>query len=480
MAPSPRMRNRVSHRVNKRSKVVAPTVAELRHVLSRHDDESKIDEIGEVDVLRQLFNVLRKKFHPTITQSTRDVLRIRELNVAALQIPDAVVTALPGWLENIGTFWGSWTMHDASVNSSRGSHGRVRQFVEESWAIRDGLSKSMVLWRFSSVALCLAFKQWKPEWLLTDYLMPDLVTAFLSAFGCICTDDAVKKTIHILRSGQRRLSFCEKLSRSETQGRDPHQGEVIYSKLDTLGILFLDDIPDSSFDGERGMSNSDVLHITQYLRSHGITSWLERSGSGQNAIRLLDFSAQNTFLELSNSRCAAGTATDRLEGIMTAPCVTRQEPESTTVSIASRQRGDLAISTNPPYTRQKHGTTPAATTSKLMIHTGNPPAANTVTQGRVQREMAAVTPIGAVECTVAPLSLGACGLPDSIRPTQCAPLLEVSAPSASFGNDWQWEPEAIGPYVQDIRQDRFCWGTDDGLGVGIGESYAGYFWPDNT
>lgn len=54
-----------------------------------------------------------------------------------------------------------------------------------------------------------------------------------------------KKTIHIIRSGQRRLSFCEELSRSETQERDLHQDGVVYSKLETLGILFLDDIPDS-------------------------------------------------------------------------------------------------------------------------------------------------------------------------------------------------------------------------------------------
>lgn len=81
---SPRMPSPVSCRISKRSKAVAPTVAELRNVLSRHDDDSKIDEIGEVDFLWQVFNVLRKKFHPTTTQSNRDALRMRKLDVAAL------------------------------------------------------------------------------------------------------------------------------------------------------------------------------------------------------------------------------------------------------------------------------------------------------------------------------------------------------------------------------------------------------------
>ncbi|KAK8144051.1 hypothetical protein G3M48_006383 [Beauveria asiatica] len=475
------MPSRISYRISKRSKAVAPTVAELRNVLSRHDDDSKIDEIGEVDVLRQVFNVLRKKFHPTTTQSNRDALRIRKLDVAALQIPDAVVAALPGWLENLWTFWGSWTLHNPAFDSSRGSYGGVRQFVEASWAIRGRLSESMVLWRFSSVALCLAFKQWNPDWLLSSYLIPEYVTAFLSTFGCSDTNADVKKTIHIIRSGQRRLSFCEELSRSETQERDPHQDEVVYSKLETLGILFLDDIPDSSFDGERAMSYSDVRVTTKFLRSHHITKWLKTSGAGQNAIRLLDFPVHDTFLELSNSRCAAGTTTDRLEGIIAASRVTRQEPEVTTVSIASRQRGHLAISTNAPYTRQEHGTTPEVTTNKLVLHAGSLPAAtDAVTHGRMQRGIVAVTPDGTVECPLAPLSLGAGGSPESIRRAQCAPLLEFSALSDGFGSDWQWELEAIGPYVQDVRKDRYCGGTDDGLGIGISESYAGYCWPDNT
>lgn len=229
------------------------------------------------------------------------------------------------------------------------------------------------------------------------------------------------------------------------------------------------------------MSCSDVRVTTKFLRTRYITKWLETSGSGQNAIRLLDFPVHSTFLELSNSRCVASSVTDRLEGIIMAPRVTRQESGITTVSIASRQLGHIAISTKAPCTQQEHRTTPEGTTNKLMFRAGSlPSATDALTHGRIQRGIAIVTPDGAVECPLAPLSLGAGGSPESIGRAQCAPLLEFSAPLDGFGSDWRWELEAVGPYVQDVRQDRYCWGADDGLGIGISESYAGYCWPDNS
>lgn len=221
----------------KRGKTVVPTISEAKILFEHYDGATPIDKIADDEFLRGVYNSLRRKFNPVTSSSERDATTICNIDVKNLQMSETVTKQLPGWLEDPRSFW-AYPFEREVFNTGLGLNTNVRNFVQSSWDLYDTLSTLKVLWRFNSVALCLIFMKWKPEWKLSCQLLPKVVTSFLGTFGCTTSPSDIEKTISIIRSGQRRLSFIIKLS-------GPSE-EVLYTTLTALGLLFLDDIPDSS------------------------------------------------------------------------------------------------------------------------------------------------------------------------------------------------------------------------------------------
>ncbi len=223
-----------------------PTISDVRTLCEHYPDATPIDAIADEELLRSLYNTLRKKFHPPKTSSVRRAATIDNIDVEALQIPEPVEKELDRWLDNPRTFWAQpCSVESPPFNTSLGRNANVGIFINSSWDVLDKISSTKVLWRFNCVALCLLFMRWKNGWRLSGQLLPEVVKDFLSTFGCMNDPSAVTKTTFIIRCGQRRLVFFAKLGDIEVPNNEEDDASTHYANMQTLGILFLDDIPDS-------------------------------------------------------------------------------------------------------------------------------------------------------------------------------------------------------------------------------------------
>ncbi|XWX00763.1 hypothetical protein V2A60_008784 [Cordyceps javanica] len=282
------------------------TVEEVQQLLSYYDGASSFDDIPDNPILRRLFGNLRSRFRPETTQSERNVAKLRKTDISAIKLPESVSENWSTWREDRWSFWGAHTFQRDRFDH-QGPVRNVKTFVESSWDLDNKTTSLQILWRFNCVALFLTFCRWKPEWQPSSKIKAALIRDFLSGFGCELSDSNIQKTLSIVRSGQRRLAFCKELSGSN---------ELLNWKMKGLGILFLDCIPDSSFDDARGLRKEDISRSAQFLRSNGIAKWLETSDVGEMAIFLMELPVCHIWLEHQSDKATLdGITRPSLQGM---------------------------------------------------------------------------------------------------------------------------------------------------------------------
>lgn len=240
---------------SKRLKAAALTIGDLRKWSNSLEGTSIIEELPDDEFLRSMYHSLRRKYRPATTRSKLASDTTENCHDGRLGIPASVSRDLPRWLNDPWIFWQSSGFQREAFDANSDPSVNIGTFVQTSWDLIDKLTSFKVLWRFNSVALCLKFMQWKPEWRITARIRTAWFKDFLSDFGCPTTSKDIHKTMSIIRSGQRRLSFCLVLAQQGNHHGRPGDMASLESldnvqalaQLDTLGLLFLDSVPDPRY-----------------------------------------------------------------------------------------------------------------------------------------------------------------------------------------------------------------------------------------
>ncbi|EJP62013.1 uncharacterized protein BBA_09061 [Beauveria bassiana ARSEF 2860] len=282
-------------RAQKRPKPIVLTVLELRSLLNPYNDEDSADVIFEDQknhaTLQRLYESLCRRF---TVRNRPDGLRakvIDNIKTSNLEIAISISSQFSTWEQGPYQFW--WPEPPQSI-APKYPHGSYRQrFFKAAIEQRRQLQVRRVLGRFTSIAMYLAFQRF---------------------MGCDVTQETVASCKCIITAGKRRIAFCDELARhgdATPQPRRSHHttaaneesqnGETEESEDDwyrepsgkyykrTLGIYFLDIIPDSICDEGKSLRKRDLDASVEALRSIKALDWLAKSKTERLANLLLDY-----------------------------------------------------------------------------------------------------------------------------------------------------------------------------------------------
>ncbi|KAJ3499421.1 hypothetical protein NLG97_g357 [Lecanicillium saksenae] len=280
------------------------TIQELRCLLQPYKDDDNADVIlsdeGNQQTLRRWYRSLSTNFARKRGRKLAviNATAIKSIERSQLQLNDSTLDRFRLWSENPQAFWSptadEWHLKQRPCNSP----GTYRKFFTVSAInLYKEYSACKTLWRFTTAALYLHFRRWKPE-------IQSIRTAHIQDFsrfmGCEASDDETAALLAVTKAGQRRISFCQLLAtRVTAQSRlsdRPHDEDATRNAANeddyyrrALGILFYENIPDSIFDTDQGLFQKDQDAIIRHLHSIQITSPPTQYDTCHLANKLLDY-----------------------------------------------------------------------------------------------------------------------------------------------------------------------------------------------
>lgn len=192
------------------------TIRELRRLLLPYKDDESADVVlknkGNRQILERWYQSLHDNFRKrSIKPAINNAAAIKSIEHSQLKVDDSISGHLCLWDNNPGTFWWPEPEKFPVEHGSLSSTDAYRKFFTVSAIhICKQFSTYRVLWRFTTVAVYLHFRRWKPE---IDSIRKSHVQDFLRFLRCDASDDATTTCLFIIKAGQRRISFCYLLTR---------------------------------------------------------------------------------------------------------------------------------------------------------------------------------------------------------------------------------------------------------------------------
>ncbi|KAJ3499732.1 hypothetical protein NLG97_g116 [Lecanicillium saksenae] len=299
-------------RGHKRHVPIALTVLELRSLLDPYKDEDSADIIfkdkNNHDTLQRLYESLCRRF---TVKHKPDGLRTKGLDsikASNLKIPISVSSQFSNWDQDPHRFWWPEPSPSAAPKEPQTTDGYRQRFVMTAIEQSMKLQVQKVVGRFTSIAMYLSFRRF---------------------MGCDITQDIVASCKSIITAGKRRITICDELvrrsdsipqpgpSQDTTTANDECQNRETGESVDdwcrepnskyykrTLGICFLDIIPDSICDEGKSLRKGDLDASIEALHSIKALAWLADSKTESLANRLLDY--QHKLLWATHGPVSAG------------------------------------------------------------------------------------------------------------------------------------------------------------------------------
>ncbi|KAF1738518.1 hypothetical protein CRV24_000444 [Beauveria bassiana] len=291
-------------RHERRCKASKLTIQELRCLLQPYNDDDNVDVVLSDEANHQ---TLRRWFESLSTNFGRqrgkrldvvNVTAIKSIERPHLQLNESTLNRFRLWDKNPQTFWSPAADESQLKQRPRNSiETYCKYFTDSAIQLYKKYSTYKILWRFTTAALYLHFRRWKPE---IQSIRTTHVRDFLRFMGCDGSDDETTALLAITKAGQRRISFCQLLAirvPAEPRFIDQTNDEDAASNAanederfrSALGILFYESIPDSIFDAEEGLFPRDQDAIIRHLHSIDILSPPTQYDTCYLANKLLDY-----------------------------------------------------------------------------------------------------------------------------------------------------------------------------------------------